>query len=116
MSFQEKLQKYIVPNITESVVSLFNYNTWRGPSSFYTWLVSSDQAFEYIYNSEFKTHFRVFFTPKTSEILKIYSHNLMYSVCSFFENDADHSRTVQFIRKMINYQLKNIDFNILFEN
>jgi len=115
MSFQEKLQKYIVPNITESVVSLFNYN-WNGPSLFYTWLVSSDLDFEYIYNSEFKTHFQVFFTPKTSEILKIYSHNLMYSVCSFFENDSNYSRNINFIKRMINYQLKNIDFNILFEN
>ena len=116
MSFQEKLEKYIVPNITESAVSLFNYNYWSGQSSFYTWLISSDLDFEYIYNSEFKSHFQLFFTPKTSEILKIYSHNLMYSVCSFFENERDHSRTVQFIRKMINIQLKNIDFNILFEN
>jgi hypothetical protein len=111
---QEKINKYIIPNITESVISLFNYN-WSGPHSFYTWLTySSDADFAYIYEMEFKRHFLPFFTPETERILSYYSQNFAHSIWSFFEIEKEHSKNLIFIRKMIDSQLKNLDFDQLF--
>ena len=110
----ENIEKYVIPNITESVISLFNYN-WNGPHSFYTWLtLSSDTDFAYIYEMEFKRHFLVYFTIDTERILSYYSQNLAHSIWCFYEIERDYSKNILFIRKMIESQLKNLDFCQLF--
>ena len=108
------IEKYIILNITESVLSLFNYN-WNGPGSFHVWLwYSSDSDHAYIYETEFKRHFQVHFTTGTSLILSYYSQNFTHALCSFFEIEKDYNKIIQFIKIMIKTQLKNLDFNQLF--
>jgi hypothetical protein len=106
--------KYIVPNITESIVSLFNYN-WNGPYSFNAWLnYSSDSDFEYIYITEFKRHLLSYFTPDTERILSYYARNLSHGINSLFEIEREYSKVITFIKAFIQNQLKNINHDDLF--
>jgi hypothetical protein len=110
----ETILKYIIPNITESVLSLFNYN-WSGPFSFSAWLTyTSDSDFKYIYEMEFKRHFLVFFTTDTDRILSYHAHNLSHALNSLFEIENNHSRITTFIRIFIKTQLKNLNSDDLF--
>jgi len=114
VELQEKIIKYIVPNITESVVALFNYN-YNGPYSFHTWLeCSSDSDFAYIYVMEFKRHFLIYFTLDTERILSYYSQNFAYSIWAYYELERDSTKIIAFIKKLILIQLKNLDFHQLF--
>lgn len=106
--------KYIVPNLTECVISLFNYN-WSGPHSFNAWLsYSSDSDFEYIYIMEFKRHLIIYFNENTEKILSLFARHLSYSIISFFKIETDYYKIIVFIKEFIHNQLNNVDYDDLF--
>jgi len=110
----EKITTYIIPNITESVIALFNYN-WTSLQSFDSWLLyCSDTDFEYIYEMEFKRHFLIYFTTDTESMLSIYAKNLAHAVYSFHESAKDREKTISFIRRMIHLQLKDLKADDLY--
>jgi hypothetical protein len=115
MNSQEKINKYVIPGITESILNIIKYNWNNYQVSFYTWITySCDSDFAYIYQTEFKRHFLVFFTPETDRILSYYSQNFANAVWSFYELNKNLETLELFIRKLIHAQFSNIDLEQLF--
>ena len=115
MEFNNTIATHVIPNITTSILSLLNYNWANYQLSFYTWLAyNSDEDFAYIFISEFKKYFQVFFTPETERILSYYSQNLSIAIGCFYELNQNIEPLTIFIKKMINLQFKGLDKYQLF--
>jgi hypothetical protein len=70
----------------------------------------------YIYEKIFKKYYNEQFKLETGIILSYYAVNLAHSLISFYEVDNDTHKLLNFIKKFINSQFKNMDIYQLFLN
>ena len=113
MSFQNTLDYYIIPNLTERINVLVEYHFNNVQQNFYSWLsITSDEDFAQSYELEFKRHFLPFYTPGTEQIIYLYAKNLSAAINSLPDYDLHHLQL--FITRMIKFQFKNINQDDLF--
>jgi hypothetical protein len=113
MSFQSTLEYYVIPNLTERINVLVEYQYNNIQQNFYSWLsITSDEDFALAYENEFKKHFLAFYTMGTEQNLYLYAKNLSIAVNSLPEYELQDIQI--FIKKMIYLQFKNINQDDLF--
>ena len=107
MNFEKTINNYIIPSITKSIVSLTKYNYYQ--INLKVWLlVSAEVDFSYIYISEFKRHFPLYFNLTLETLLREYTTELSQYIYFFYENDTNIDNISSFIEHFINKRLQKL--------
>jgi len=107
MNFERTIDNFVIPSITENIVSLFRYNYYQ--INLKVWLlISAEEDFAYIYISEFKRHFPLYFTPSVETLLRECTTELSQYIYYFYENDKNIENISSFIKNYINKQLQKL--------